>query len=523
LVRFLNWMIFFDTFQRYLAAQLTERVRTRFDEKFFDKALSVRLELLENASYHDILQRAWRAMDESQLAYQLTQLLRLVSLLFSCLAILQILAKIDWSVPILLLAGSLLVLRWQIIRERELIEINYNQTPLQRRRDYWRDLVIRRNAASEVRLFGLATHIISTWGKLTEQILKEISSVRHSNIIKSLPVKVINIGLFGMVGFSLIFAAASGKIDAGALIAFLYALQDYLNKIAMISWRLERSQRFFSQIGYAQQFFGLQGEEAKTGMAAPETLHKSIHFQAVNFSYPGSDRLAVAGIDLQICPGERIALVGENGAGKSTIAKLLLGLYQPSKGTITIDGIDLQTISPQAWRAKTGAVLQDFMRYAFTAYENIGLGCLTKLNDTTAIEAAADMSSAAQFICQLPKLYDTPLGKEFENGQDLSLGEWQKLAIARVYLRNPDIIVLDEPASALDAMAELEIYRQFLQLSQGKTVLFISHRLGSARMADRILFLQQGRIVQQGTHEELITSSGPYAELYNSQASWYKE
>jgi ATP-binding cassette subfamily B protein len=228
------------------------------------------------------------------------------------------------------------------------------------------------------------------------------------------------------------------------------------------------------------------------------------------------------GIDLAIRPGERIALVGENGAGKSTLVKLLLGLYQPTAGRISADGIDLRSMAPQAWRATVGAVFQDYMRYSMTVRENVGFGRLEKLDDLCAIEDAVRSSSAEETVRALPVGYETLLGKEFEGGQDLSQGQWQKLAIARAYLRDAEILVLDEPASALDALAELEIYRQFVKLAEGKAVLLISHRLGSARLADRILFLQQGRIVQEGTHDELMAAGGPYAELYAMQAEWYR-
>ena len=183
---------------------------------------------------------------------------------------------------------------------------------------------------------------------------------------------------------------------------------------------------------------------------------------------------------------------------------------------------DLNDIALTSWRKQIGAAFQDYMKYALTARENIGLGDISRVDDNEAIEQAARLSSAQAVIDGLPSGFDTMLGKEFAGGQEISEGQWQKLAIARVYLRDTDILVLDEPASALDALAELEVYRRFLVLSEGKTVLLISHRLGSARLADRIVFLHRGVIVEQGTHEELIASGGPYAELYQMQAEWYR-
>lgn len=243
----------------------------------------------------------------------------------------------------------------------------------------------------------------------------------------------------------------------------------------------------------------------------------------VEFTYPGNSTPALSGINLQVRPGERIALVGVNGSGKTTLVKLLLGLYRPTQGRILVDGTDLQDIAPDAWRTHVGAVFQDYARYALTVRENIGFGQLDRLDDDEAIRSAAKRSSAAELVETLPDGYDTILGKEFENGHDLSLGQWQKLALARAYLRDAALLVLDEPTSALDALAELDVYRRFSELSTGKTVLLISHRLGSARLADRILFLEDGRITEEGTHEDLITASGAYAELYAMQAEWYRE
>ena len=263
---------------------------------------------------------------------------------------------------------------------------------------------------------------------------------------------------------------------------------------------------------------GSAGVPAIAGREAPR-----IELEDVTFAYPGSSTNTLEGVSLVIRPKERIALVGENGAGKTTLAKLVLGIYSPSGGRIAVDGVDLGDIGRSEWRRRTAAVFQDYVRFEVTARENIAFGNLEAFEDSAAIEAAAAMSGASEVVAGLPSSYGTVLGRAYdERGQDLSTGQWQRLAIARAYFRDASVLVLDEPTAALDAKAEVEVYRSFTDMSHGKSVILISHRLGCARLADRILFLDAGRIVEEGTHDELLARGGRYAEMYELQAAWYR-
>jgi ATP-binding cassette subfamily B protein len=264
---------------------------------------------------------------------------------------------------------------------------------------------------------------------------------------------------------------------------------------------------------------------AAARLLSPRAGHvPTIRFEAVSFAYPETDRPALEEIEFTLRAGEHVALVGRNGAGKSTLAKLLLGLYRPTRGRIIVDGIDLDEIDPRWWRLQTTAVFQDFVRYELTVRENIGFSDPDRLADVEAIERAAGRGGAAELIAGLPSTYDTTLGRAYdERGQDLSVGQWQKLALARAYMReSATVLVLDEPTSALDARAEAEVYRSFHKQARGKSAIFISHRLVSARTADRILLLDAGRIVEQGSHAELMRRAGLYARLYATQAGWYQ-
>ena len=314
------------------------------------------------------------------------------------------------------------------------------QTGVRRHRDYWRRMLTERGPAAEIRLFGLGQHFVMLWRGLTDRILKEIEAgFRRIAISLELMPELVTVTLNGFAVLVLIIVAARGEITVGALVALIYITQEYLTHLGNIGWRVRDLQEFSAKFQYVRRFLDLRGEE-NDGGAAPSSMREGIRFEGVSFVYPGSDAPAVNGVDLHVRPGERIALVGENGAGKSMLTKLLLGLYRPTGGRITVDGTDLEEIAPEAWRAKVAAVFQDPMRYALTVQENIGFGMLEKLPDSDVIESAAQASSAAGAIETLPGQYQALLGKEFEGGHDLSLGQWQKLVIARVYLRDADML-----------------------------------------------------------------------------------
>jgi ATP-binding cassette subfamily B protein len=254
----------------------------------------------------------------------------------------------------------------------------------------------------------------------------------------------------------------------------------------------------------------------------PKPIRSGFVFDDVGFRYEGADRWAVRHLNLEIGAGEVLALVGENGAGKTTIVKLLARLYEPSEGRILLDGRDLRDYDLDQLRDRIGVVFQDFVRFHFTAAENIAMGRIEALDDQDRISQAAERSLADAVVARLPLGFAQPLGRRFAGGVELSGGEWQKVAIARAYMRDADVLVLDEPTSALDARSEFEVFQRFRDLSAGRTTLLISHRFSTVRMADRIIVLDGGRIIESGTHEALAASGGRYAEMFELQAAGYR-
>jgi ATP-binding cassette, subfamily B, bacterial len=254
----------------------------------------------------------------------------------------------------------------------------------------------------------------------------------------------------------------------------------------------------------------------------PVPIRTGFAFMGVGFKYPGSEHWAVRGLDFSLSPGERLALVGENGAGKTTLVKLLARLYDPNEGRILLDGVDLREYDIDSLRRNIGVIFQDFVRYDFLLKENIAVGNIGRLGDEPAIHTAAERSLADSVAQRLQGKYDQMLGKRFDGGVDLSGGEWQKVALARAYMRDAQLLILDEPTAALDARAEYEVFLRFSELTKGRMAVLISHRFSTVRMADRILVLKNGELVEQGTHEALVAHGGLYAELFQLQAAGYR-
>ena len=534
IVPFLPWMVLMlfvravdelsrlDPMHRFMGKKLGLRSMKRLEGLLYGKAVAMRLEWFEHPRYYDSLQRAAEAMDEQWQSWALLQMQNMVITVAAGFGALVALAGVHWSVPLLMLLASGVLLVSHGIQTKRYVDVDYSQTSARRRKEYWGKLLTERPPAAEVRLFDLASRIVASWRETTFGMLKEKAALRRRNLFLGIPSSLASVTLFSLVLVSLVLAANAGGVTAGAIVAYLYITQWYISRISEAHWRARQLQEFVAKMRYMPQFLKLEQTDRKGGAQAPSGIRRGVRFEGVEFTYPGSSAPTLKTIDLELRAGETVALVGENGAGKTTLTKLLLGLYEPTAGSVMVDGTDLRDLELTSWRGRVGAVFQDYMTYALTARENVGFGRVERLHDLEAIDSAASKSGANSIVGGLESGWETVLGREFKGGRDLSRGQKQALAIARLYMRDAELLVLDEPTSALDALAEVDVYRQFLDLSLDKTVLIISHRLGSARLANRVVFLKNGQIVEEGTHDELVAAGGLYAELFEMQAEWYR-
>ncbi len=398
------------------------------------------------------------------------------------------------------------------------------RTPERRRIDYLRYLGASVESAKEVKLFGLNGYITDLYAGLADKVVADnrALSIRRAGWG----------GAFAALGTLAYYAAyavivwrtVAGGFSIGDL-AFLAGAFQRLR--GLIEGLLLGFTQIAGQTQYLEDLFSFFAIEpairSPTHPAPmPETIRQGLAFEDVGFRYPGSDTWAVRHLSFTLAAGETLALVGENGAGKTTIVKLMTRLYDPTEGRILLDGLPLSAYDLEKLRARIGAIFQDFVRFDLTAGENVAVGRIEARDDAGRIGRAASRGLADAVIARLPAGYEQPLGKRFEGGVDLSGGEWQKIALSRAYMRDAEILILDEPTAALDARAEYDVFRRFRDLSAGRATVLISHRFSTVRMADRILVLEDGRVLESGTHDALLTVGGRYAELFELQAAGYR-
>jgi len=514
-----------DVLGRYVSlldSLLSERFSTETSLRLMEHAATLDLEDFEDSELQDRLERARRqAGGRTSLIGQLMGQAQDVVTVVSFAAGLLVYAP--WLIVLLAIA-LLPAFVGEAHFNAQAYSLNFARTPERRELDYIRQTGTSAETAKEVKIFGLNRFLIERYRTLAESFFaanRRISLRRAGwgSVLSALGTTAYYVAYAYIVWRTLHGEFSIGDLTflAGSFRRLRNLLENLLLGFSQVAGQALYLDDLFT-------FFEIMPEIVQPPNARPfpAPIRHGFTFENVGFRYPGAERWAVRALSFTLRSGEILALVGENGAGKTTLVKLLARLYDPDEGRILLDGHDLREYDLFALRANIGVIFQDFVRYHLSAADNIAVGRIEARDDRDRIVAAAERSLAADFIQRLPAGYEQVLGKRFRTGVDLSGGEWQKIAIARAYMRDAQVLILDEPTAALDARAEYEVFRRFKEMSRGKTVVLISHRFSSVRMADRIIVLADGSIEATGTHTELLEQGGRYAELFELQAAGYR-
>jgi ATP-binding cassette subfamily B protein len=501
---------------------LSERFTNASSIRLMQHAATLDLEDFEDSELQDRLERARR---------QTTGRMVLMSQLFGQAQ--DIVTIISFAVGLVVYAPWLILLLGLALVPAFVGEAHFNaqsyslayaRTPERRELDYVRQTAASVESAKEVKIFGLSSFLIERYRRLAEDLYRAnralaIRRAGWGGVLTTL----------GTVGYYVAYAYLAwstlrGRFTIGDLTFLAGSFRRLRNLLENLLIGISQTAGQALYLDDLFSFFEIQPEilSPKRPRPVPKPIARGFDFEDVGFRYQGAERWAVRHLTFSLGAGEVLALVGENGAGKTTLVKLLARLYDPDEGRILLDGHDLKEYDLAELRANLGVIFQDFVRYHLTAAENIAVGQIEARDDPARIREAAERSLASKVIEQLPAGYDQMIGKRFKGGVDLSGGEWQKIAIARAYIRDAQVLILDEPTAALDARAEFEVFQRFKELSEGKTTVLISHRFSSVRMADRILVMADGQVEAIGTHRELLAQRGRYAELFELQAAGYR-
>lgn len=487
------------------------------------KSVEVDLEYYENAQYHDTLHRAQQEASYRPTAV-LNAVLQLGQNMISLVAMGAVLWWLHWGViPILILAAvPYLIVRLQ--QSNRLFVWERERTPLERKAWYVHMLLTQAVAAKEVRLFDLGARLRQWFLEARSVLCRERIALEWRWALSASVAQLIGVaGIFGVYSFVAI-RTLQGQFSVGDLVICFQAVQrasGFLESVGQSVANLYENNLFLTTLN---EFLGVQSRLriSMSQRAFPHPMSEGIVFDHVSFQYPHEERVAIRDFTFSIRRGEHVAFVGANGAGKTTLVKLLCRLYDPSKGCITIDGTDLRDYPVANVREAVSVIFQDFVKFQLLAKDNIALGVRSPGIDHSVVVQAAKQAGVHEVIERLPHGYESLLGKLFDGGHELSIGEWQKVALARAILRDSQILILDEPTSAMDAKAEAELFERFHELAQGRTAILISHRLSTVKMVDRIFVIDQGQIVEQGTHDELMRQHGLYTSLFLTQAQHYQ-
>ena len=533
-----------------LHMRLQQDLEYALGRRFLARASTLPLIFYEVSDHYDRLERArdpGRKLD--RLFFNATHLFQAV---IKVVTIAAMFTPVSPWISLALLAVLVPQVRLELEQSRMFMGFTYGETEEERRARYVGRVLTGRVEQKEMRLFGLHAPLTARWKAIRQELRGRLFEQKRRQVRGGLAVTGLRLAV--SVGVATILAIFLGGrvLTPGRFVALFQGLNDMLGAAFSLGYHSRELQALTIEVAYVREYLGLTGDDGAWAPAQledaggtrdkpfPRPLNQGFAVDDVWFAYPAAGdseaRDVLRGLTLRLKPGERVALVGENGAGKSTLAKILLGLYSPDRGSIQADGVRYRDIDPHSLTRAVSAAFQDYYNFEFTMAQSVGVGVMGSGDGTQAsdlwpawlppdpeiVASAARRSGADAIAERLPLGYASPVGHILDHGQGLSGGEWQRLAVARAFTCKPELLILDEPTAALDPMAEAELYRQFGELIEDRTALLISHRLGSARMADRILVLKDGRIVEEGHHDDLLAANGLYAGMWEEQAAWYR-
>lgn len=514
-----------DIFSRVITltdSLVVELYSNQVSVQLIEKAAAMELWQLEDPEFYDKLDQAQRQTTArtnltANVLSQAQDLVTMVSLVIGLIVV------EPWLVALLVLAIVPAFIS-ELKFSRSSYSLAKRWTPEQRMLNYLSYIGATNESAKEVKLFNLSGYLGTRFTVLADKFYKENRKLAIQRAAWGSLFNLLSSVAYYIAYGVIIFRAVNGIITLGDLTFLSGAFNRLQSRVQAI---FSRFTSITNSAMYLQDFFDFIDLQVEPNVRIeqremPPALTQGIVFDNVSFRYPGGEDYVFRNISFELHAGEKLALVGRNGSGKTTLVKLLLGLYEPTEGRILFDGIDIRAFDPEEYRTRFSAIFQDFVRYNFTAGENVGVGMIERINDQERVEQAAEKSMADEVIEGLPDGYQQQLGKRFSTGTELSGGQWQKIALARAYMADADIIILDEPTAALDAQAEYDTFLRFVELTRDRTTVIISHRFSTVRMADRIAVLGDGQILELGTHEQLMANNGLYADLFNLQAQGYQ-
>ncbi len=506
-------------FDRIIQSQLTNHVNSLI----IQKAISLDLQFFENPIFYDTLQNARRQADVSALNI-VNSTLQMVQQVITLISLIILLLQFSPWLAVLVFASAIPSFLSQSQYAERAFRAVSRRAPEARLLNYLEALLTGNDTVKEIKLFGLGKPLLKRYQELFTRFYLEDRAIAERRTIAGMGWGMLSsLAYYGSYAWIVLRTVANLNTlgDMPMFLTIFRQSQSSVRSLLDSFNRLYESNLFLDNLMTYLELQPLLVSPAD-GRMAPAPIRQGIEFRQVSFCYPGSDVYVLRDINLFIRPDERIALVGLNGAGKTTLIKLLTRLYDPTDGQVLLDGVDLRDYNLKSLHQRIGVIFQDYVRYQFTVRENIGFGQVEALDDLARIQEAAERGGASPIIETMPKGYDTMLGRRWEKGLELSGGQWQKIALARAFMREAEVLVLDEPTSALDAEAEYEVFRRFGELVEGRIAVLISHRFSTVRMADRIVVLSDGKIIELGSHAELMQLDGTYARLFNLQAEGYR-